>query len=320
MKSGNGRLLARSIRDVTNVTTEDLRIQDNNSPHLISDRNLSNEVLPAKAQVICIASGKGGTGKTVVTTNLALALAKEGLRVLLFDADLGLANAHLLMGASPTHDVSAVLSGEKKMSEIKVTCFEGVELISGGSGFSNLAEIKDGRIRYMADELKTCEDEVDMVLVDLSAGISPQVMRFLEASHDIILVTTPDVTAMVDAYATVKALRTQNTKTEIKLIINRAKDRNDATSSFKRIVSIAAKHLGETGITFFGWIPQNWYVQDSVNKRHPVVLLHPKSFVTGSLKTMAKKLKSNYNAWTRDKKENGNVVESFSSKLRKMVF
>lgn len=323
------RFLARKIRDVTTVNSDDLACESvparvsPEAPKIIETADARAH--PPQSQVICVASGKGGTGKTVFTTNLAVALSKEGLRVLVFDADLGLANAHLLLGASPEYDISSVFSGEKRLADIVVDCLGGVRLIAGGSGFSELCDLKFRDFRYLAEELKTCEKDTDVILVDLSAGISPQVMRFLKASHDVILVTTPDVTAMLDAYATVKSLFQADSQSRIKIVVNRSKDRFEAVAVFKKIQSVAQKSLGDVQMSFFGWLPHNWYVKDSVAKRHPVVLLHPKSFVSGCFRQLADRVMTSNMEWKKEVLRSGNgsglpPVMSFSTMLGQMIF
>ncbi|MFA5811562.1 MAG: MinD/ParA family protein [bacterium] len=318
------RFLGRSLRDVTTVTPEDLRAQET-FPRLVPDPLEVPKPELATAQVICIASGKGGTGKSVVSTNLAVAIAREGLRVLLFDADLGLANAHLLMGVTPTHDISSVLAGERMLADTVVECPEGVRLIAGGSGFSELAELKDWQLRNLASQLKALEAETDLVIVDLAAGISPQVMRFLNSAHDAILVTTPDVTALLDVYATIKSMAKARGELTVKLIVNRAKNEAEAIEAYEKIRAVTARHLTGVTVSLFEWIPHNWYIQNSVNMRQPVVTLHPKSFVTRSFQSMAGRIKAEHGKWklaavAAAESQAASAPESFSAILERTVY
>lgn len=313
------RKLKRSLRDVTSVRPEELTtLQKTSRLHGVNKPTPS--IFPAKSQVMCIASGKGGTGKTIVTTNLAVLLAKSGLRVLLLDADLGLANAHLLLGVSPTCDISSVLDGDKKMEDIVVKCHEGVRLVPGGSGFSKLAELADWRFRFLAHELRKMEEDIDIVLVDLSAGISPQIIRFLIAAHEIILVTTPDITALIDAYATVKSLSKVRKNLKIRLIINQVRNDDDVQPVFQKLKRITNKHLHGIDITIFGWLPHNWYIHNSVSKRKPVSLLHPKSLVARRFQGMATKISEVHSRWRVNRKNPDNCEMSFFAKLEQMVF
>lgn len=291
-----GKLLARTLRDVTGVKGEDLRAE-RFFPRLVSNEPPQIEATPAACQVVCIASGKGGTGKSVVTTNLAVALAQGGWRVLIFDADMGLANVHMLMGVTPAHDVAAVLDGRVPLAQAVVECPGGVRLVPGGSGFSELAELPAGKLRCLADQIAACEGMADLLLVDAAAGIGPQVMRFLQAAHEILLVTTPDATALLDAYAVIKSLARLQGTAAVRLIVNRARDRAEAIESFKKVQAVAARHVSDAEIAFFGWIPQHWYVQESVRQRHPVVLSHPKSFVTAAFRSIAAQMASMHREW-----------------------
>lgn len=321
MAIGTGRLLARTLRDVTSVRGEELRAE-RFIPRVVSEAIPAAVVKPASCQVVCVASGKGGTGKTIVTTNLAVALAQEGLRVLVFDADMGLANAHLLFGVTPPGDLSSVLAGHARISEVVAECPAGVELVSGGSGFADLAELSYTRFRYLARGLEELEARADLLLVDAAAGIGPQVMRFLRAAHEVVVVTTPDVTALLDAYALLKSLVPLREGAKLRLIVNRARDRAEALEAFQKIQIVAARHLPEALPTFFGWIPQHWFVQASVRERRPVVLSHPRSFVTESIREMARQLWALHEGWKfRQGGEGvGERAEPFSSRLMQMTF
>ena len=319
MVLGRRKLLKRFLSDVTSVRPEELRSQG------VIDRPqklgaVIPSIVPARSQVICIASGKGGTGKTVFATNLSVLLAKDGLNVLLFDADLGLANSHLLLGVSPTGDISEMLSGEKKLADIMVKCHHGLRLVPGGSGFSELAELNDRHFRYLAGRLKEFEDTTDIVLVDLSAGISPQVMRFLVASHEIIVVTTPDITALIDAYAVIKSVAKVRTNVRIRLLINQVRKDADVRSAYGKLKRIVNKHLRGVQVSLFGWLPRNWYVHDSVVKRRPVALLHPMCLVTRRFQEMASQIRSGHGKWRANQNVPGRRKPSFFAQLEQMVF
>lgn len=302
MAIGTGRLLARTLRDVTSVRGEDLR-SEIFVPSILPTPELTpvSEIVPAVNQAICIASGKGGTGKTVVTTNLAIAMAQEGMRITLFDADMGLANAHMLMGVAPELDISSVLEGKVSLADIVVDCPANVKLVCGGSGFSDLAELPTAKFEYLSSEISLLERESDIILIDAAAGIGPQVMRFLKASHDVIVVTTPDATALLDAYALIKSYARLGGLGNIKIIVNRARNRVEAMEAFKKIFAVATKHLGCREISFFGWILAHWYVQDSVRQRYPVVLSHPRSAIAAMFRQLALRLIASHREWLRRK-------------------
>lgn len=275
---------------------------------------------PAKSQVICIASGKGGTGKTLISTNLAVLLAREGLKTILIDADFGLANAHLLLGLDPIYDISSVLSGEKEIDEIIIEGPEGMKLIPGGSGLSELSSLDDEKFLNLIKQLKNLEGSADVIIIDLPAGISPQVMSLLGAAHEIIVVTTPEITSLVDAYALLKSLTAIFSQISPHIIVNRAPDKSRAVTAFQKLFNVSKKHLRE-GMTpkFLGWLPQNWYVINSVTSRKPLVLRHPLSFATQSVEAMADKLFKRHSAWKNRQLDNF-VFPSYFTRLEKMIY
>jgi flagellar biosynthesis protein FlhG len=274
----------------------------------------------AKSQVICVASGKGGTGKTLVATNLSVLLAREGLRVVLLDADFGLANSHLLMGVDPTDDVSSVLSGEKELADIIVDGPAGVKLVPGGSGLSELTMLGDDKFRHLITELSQLESLADVIIVDLAAGISPQVMALLGAAHETIVVITPEITSLVDGYALIKSLTRMSEKVSAQIIVNRAPDKARADVAFQKISSVANKHLGDrVSLKYLGWIPQNWYVLNSVACRKPLVLRHPQSFATACFELMTAKTLKRYLKW-QDAQAQDFASPSYFGKLEQMIY
>jgi len=280
----------------------------------------SIEIQPAKSQVICIASGKGGTGKTMVAANLAVLLAKQGLKVLLIDADFGLANSHLILGLEPEHDVSSVFTGEKTVSEIIIEGPGGLKLVPGGSGFSELAMLGDEKFLQLIKGLHELEDKADIILVDLPAGINPQVMCLLNAAHELIIVTTPEVTSLVDAYALIKSLTKMSENIAPQIIINRSKDKARAIVAFQKLLSVTQKHLtGKVFQKFLGWVPQNWYVINSVASRKPLVNRHPQCFATACLELIASKTLKRHVKWV-DQQTETFVYPSYFAKLEHVVY
>lgn len=253
---------------------------------------------PARTQVICVASGKGGTGKTMISTNISVALASKGLSVALIDADFGLANSHILLGLEPRFDISSVLSGKKRVADVIEHGPFGVKLVPGGSGFSELAMMDDDKFRYLVRELSCLEEKTDVIIIDLAAGITPQIMRLMSAAHEIVVVTTPEVTSLIDAYAMIKSLTQIVDQVTVKMIINRAPDHSRAMVAFQKIWSVVNKHLcGRVSLMLLGWLPQNFYVQNSIFCRKPVVLKHPRSIAARAIEGMAEKIAKNYRTW-----------------------
>lgn len=273
----------------------------------------THELEPARSQVICIASGKGGTGKTFVACNLAVLLAQNGLNVSLIDADLGLANAHLLLGVKPTYDISDLLYGDKPLEEIIVRSADRLSLVPGGSGKAELTALSDADLSNLADRLYQLESMSDIILIDLSAGINPLVLKFLNVAHDIILVTNHESTAQLDTIGTIRALVETLENVTIHLVINRARDRDHAVVSFQQIWRTANRLWGKRVKLFFsGWLPNNWYVQSSVIIGKPLVVKHPRSLPTRCLETIGAKIHKHHIVWRRQQVGRWCVPSAFS--------
>lgn len=253
---------------------------------------------PARAQVICVTSGKGGTGKTMVATNLSALLSRLGLRTTLIDADFGLANDHLLLGLDPPSDISSVIRGEKKIEEICVKGPFGLTLVPGGSGKAELSLLSGEELNLLAQEFLRLEETADVVVVDLGAGLGPCVLKFLSASHDIVLVTDGEATARSDALATIGALADILGAATVHIVVNRARSREHAVISFQNVwAKVNRRWRGRIKLFFSGWVPDNWYVKSSVILGKPVVAAHPFSLPTRCLRTMAEKIHKHHLVW-----------------------
>ena len=196
------------------------------------------------ARIVCIASGKGGTGKSVLATNLASLSAQKGERVLLVDFDAGLANAHLLLGLLPEHDLGHVLDGTITAPEAIVKSPEGLGLLSGGVGRHALANPTRRELDRLFRSLRPLEASHDLVLIDHGAGMSYSTVAHLAASRALLLVTTPEVTGLSDAYAIYKRALTVNSEIRVGLVINQATDERAAEGAWERFQSVATRFLG----------------------------------------------------------------------------
>jgi flagellar biosynthesis protein FlhG len=228
-----------------------------------------------RAGSICIASGKGGTGKSVFTASLASCLAPRG-KTLICDADMGIGNAHILQGVSPERSFVELVAGAANAREILAHCSDNLDLISAGSGVSNMAELSGRELHRIAEALQELEGEYSYLLVDSAAGISNQTVSFAAASDLVVVVTTPDVTAMTDAYAFLKVLLRTRPECQPLLVVNRAKDFEEARSVVRRIEKVCRRFL-ERAPRWIGWVPEDSAVQRAVNSRAPVVKHEPSS-------------------------------------------
>jgi flagellar biosynthesis protein FlhG len=235
----------------------------------------------ARAASVCIASGKGGTGKSLVSASLATLLARGG-RTLILDADLGVGNAHILQDVSPELSIADVVEERCTLRSILCTCRAGVDLLAAGSGYAHLAALPLEVLHRLAVEIESLESEYRHLVVDSAAGISTQTLAFAAASDVVLVVTTPDVTAMTDAYALLKVLWQRRPLVTPLLVVNRATSSEEARTAADRIASVAAKFLGREP-RYVGFLPEDRAAFRSVQRRLPVVVAEPESELARSL-------------------------------------
>ena len=228
---------------------------------------------PLVASSICIASGKGGTGKSVLTASLARLLARRG-RTLLVDADFGVGNAHILQGVHPASSLVEVVEGDVTLQQALHDCGGGLDLLAAGSGVSRMTELSVYEMHLVARELERVEGAYAHVLVDSAAGVSSQTVAFAAASDVVLLATTPDITAMTDAYAFFKVLLRRRPGVNPLLVVNRARDYDEAYSVACRMDQVSRRYLGRAP-RWIGYVPDDPLVVRSVNERTPLVLLDP---------------------------------------------
>jgi flagellar biosynthesis protein FlhG len=260
------------------------------------------------ARVVCIASGKGGTGKSVVATNLAVLRAQRGERVLLIDFDAGLANAHLLLGLAPRHDFGHVLDGSVRAKDAIVEGPDGVHLISGGVGRHALANPTRRELEQLFEALRPLEFEYDLILVDHGAGLSYSTVAHLAATSTLLLVTNHEVTALSDAYALYKRAQMVNQHLRVGMVLNRCPDEKQAMLGWERFKKTSLQFLG-THPELVGWVPADEAVGRSVQLRKPVSLSEPASQAAQAIAKVA--------AWTAI--ETARTPSSFYERAKKAL-
>ena len=228
-----------------------------------------------KTRVLAVASGKGGVGKTNISVNLGLALAKEGYRPCIFDADLGLANINILLGIEPDYSLEDVISGERDLNEIIVRDYHGVDIIPGSSGIEKVANLEKEAIDKLTSSLSTL-DSYDFLIFDTSAGISKHIIAFCMAASELLLVITPEPTSMTDAYALLKVLYLNNYEGEVKIIVNQCKDKNQAKEEYSKFYSAVKKFLNKK-VSPAGILVSDSKVGESVKQQEPFFLKYPES-------------------------------------------
>ena len=245
---------------------------------------------PARLSLaITIASGKGGVGKTNVTVNLATALAQQGLRTIVFDADLGTANADVLCGLDPKENIEAVVAGRRTLREIMITGPGGFELIPGSSGGSELAALSPDRRNSLLRQLGELESEADVLLIDVAAGVGSDVMGFASAADALIVVATPEPTSVTDAYAFIKSIRRHAPERVPDLLINASDSEEEAREVHQRM-DRACRQFLDFGLPLAGIVPRDDAVRRAVKARLPYVILEPTSAPSCSIQRLATRL------------------------------
>ncbi len=245
------------------------------------------------ARVITVTSGKGGVGKSNTAINLAIQFRKMGQRVIILDADFGLANIEIMFGAVPKHNLCDLIYQGKNIKDIITWGPMEVGFISGGSGIAGMSNLSRDYLNYIVQNLVQLDEMADVIIVDTGAGISDAVLEFLVASGEILLVTTPEPTSITDSYSLLKALnrhpRYSNETTSVKVIANKVADEAEAEALFSKLKSVVVRYL-RVPITYLGMIPQDQLLAKAVMQQMPVSLDNPRAKATLAYEALAAKL------------------------------
>lgn len=245
------------------------------------------------ARVITVTSGKGGVGKTSIAVNLAIQIQRLGKRVIILDADFGLANIEVMLGIRPQYNLADLMFRGKSLNEIITRGPEGVGFISGGSGIQELARMTKEQVMYLTQKLVELDSMADVIIVDTGAGIADNVLEFVTASSEVILVATPEPTSITDAYALLKALNRRagfsREHTSIKMISNRVGSESEGRSLYEKMSVVVDKFLNIQP-EFLGIIPQDDMISRAVMVQKPITMAYPNSPAAKSLQTIAGKL------------------------------
>ena len=261
-------------------------------------------------RVISVTRGKGGVGKSNVVTNLAISLSNQGKKVLILDADLGLGNLDVLLGLSPVYNLNHVLSGEKGISEILIDGPAGIKIIPAGSGVQDFTNLGQHEKLRLLDELDMLEENFDVMIVDTEAGISENVTYFAAAAQEIIVVVTPEPTSITDAYALIKLLATQYSEHHFKVLVNIAKDSEDALEVFRKLANVAGRFL-DISLDYLGCVVRDDKLVEAVKRQKAVSDLFPESEAATCFTTLAKRVIEN----TRQTRLKGNIQFFFRQML-----
>jgi flagellar biosynthesis protein FlhG len=243
---------------------------------LSTSTNRAREMYAAPTKLltrtIAVTSGKGGVGKSHFTANLAIKMAENGKNVMVLDADLGLANLDILFGISPKYSLIHVIRNEKNIKDVVTNGPGGVKIIPGGSGLEELADLDEDSRRAFLLNLEQIEDDLDILIIDTGAGLSKNVLSFLNASEEIIVITTPEPSSLADAYGVIKSVVKTNKAADIKVIINRVTSEEEAREVYRRL-SMVSRQFINFNLQWGGYIFEDKIVSMAVRQREPFVLI-----------------------------------------------
>ncbi len=276
-----------------------------------------NEILGTnRARVITVTSGKGGVGKSNVSVNLAIQLRKMGKNVVIFDADFGLANIEVIFGIIPKYNLFDIIYNNKQIQEVLTTGPMGIEFLSGGSGVKELLKLDSSQISFLVEKIGELDRYADVIIIDTGAGISDAVLSFIYASHEIILVTTPEPTSVTDAYAVLKAIKNNQIgemEKHISVLVNRVSDDEEGLDIFDKLNKVTKKFL-DMELKNIGFLPEDKSLPRAVIEQKPVSILYPKAQVTKGFEALSKNIIQNK---SYQKEASSGLGSIFTSILRR---
>ncbi len=248
-------------------------------------RKVSN---PGPVRVIAVASGKGGVGKTNVSVNLGLAMVAEGKKVMLMDADLGLANIDIMLGLHPEYNLSHVINGERTLEEIIVDGPNGLQIIPASSGTQNMAELTPAEHAGVIQAFSEVGHDLDVLIIDTAAGIADSVISFTRAAQEVIIVVCDEPTSITDAYALIKLLNRDYGIQRFRVLSNMAHSMQEGRELFNKMVKVTDRFLDVT-LDFMGTVPYDEYLRKALQKQRAVIDAYPRSKAAMAFKTLAKR-------------------------------
>jgi flagellar biosynthesis protein FlhG len=255
--------------------------------------NINISMRRKTARVITITSGKGGVGKTNIAVNLAIALSELGLRIIILDADFGLANIDVLLGMIPKYTLVDVIHNRKNILEVLCDGPNNIKFISGGSGVEEMTRLDRYQLQDFVNNIALLDKITDVVIIDTGAGLSDNVMSFIMAADEVLLVATPEPTSITDAYALIKMISNRGKKKNIKVIINKAESASEGNDIINKLSIVADKFL-RLQLFSLGYILQDDAVIKAVKQQQPFSTRYPKSHAAKDIRVIARKLADKY--------------------------
>lgn len=254
--------------------------------------------LARRARVIAVTSGKGGVGKTNLSVNLSYALLSLGRDVILLDADLGLANVDVLLGTPPSLHLGHVTGGQHDILDVIYRAPGGLRVIAGGSGVEDLADMSEADLHRFILSMRKLEAQADYLIVDTGAGLGRTVTNFVLSADQTLVVSTPEPTAITDAYALIKAVVRRNPAADIRLIINQAESQTEADEAAHRLISTVLRFLG-CSVEYLGAVPDDREVPRAVRNQQPFFLAAPNCAASQAVLSLGRKLNGDPEAPSR---------------------
>lgn len=266
-------------------------------------------------RLVTVTSGKGGVGKSNFTLNFALGLIEQGQKVVIFDTDVGFANLDVLMGISTRHNLLQLLEPDCTIADIMEKGPNGLEFIPGGSGFSQLMKLDEDKLDKLFTRLEELQGYADTIFFDTGAGVSEESMRFMLASDEVLVVTTPEPTAITDAYAVIKMVHTKHPKSNIRLVINRVGSEKEGKSTADKL-SMVAKRFLDMNLNTLGYIPDDAAVLKAVKQQKPFMLSYPNSKASKGIRSM---VHAYLQADGAQPVANAEGIRGFLTKMKRMI-
>ncbi len=246
-----------------------------------------------KARVITVTSGKGGVGKSNISVNLAVQFQKQGKKVVIFDADFGLANVEVIFGIMPKYNILDLIDRKMSIFDVLTEGPMGIRFLSGGSGIGQLLNLSADQIEYLVKQLEILDQYADIIIIDTGAGINEAVLAFAFVSSEILIVTTPEPTAITDAYALIKSIcnspQFTQAKPKMRLIVNKSRTLRESDEVFEKLNKVTQRFL-DISLEKLGYLPDDRALVDAVIERKPFSIIYPRAAVTKGIEDIAKKI------------------------------
>jgi len=252
-------------------------------------RRLVKKNKNSACHTICVTGAKGGVGKSSVAVNLAIAFQKMGKEVIIIDADFGLANVDVMLGVKSKGTFADIIERRKTLRDVITVSDYGVKFISGGSGVYDLIALTPLKLEYIMNELLALEDYADIIIFDTAAGISNNVVRVIESCEQAVIVTTPEPTAIMDAYALIKIVNRKKIDCLLKVVINKASSKHEAEQIFNNFSDVIKKYLHKN-IESVGYIAVDKNMSFAISNQKPLLIINPNCQAANNINALAGRL------------------------------